>query len=76
MTTEPGTRKLGRAWAVWCGLALVAFTLSAAYFIYRTPDEGGAGFSGWLPWLIVALCPLMHLFMHKGHVGRSRDRDE
>lgn len=21
----------------------------------------------WLPWLLLAACPLMHLFMHRGH---------
>lgn len=24
---------------------------------------------GALPWLLLALCPLMHLFMHRGHGG-------
>lgn len=82
MTTETETenRKPGRSWIMWCCVGLIAFALSAAYFIYRTPSEGGAGLSGWLPWLLVALCPLMHFFMHRGHGGghggQSRDRDE
>jgi len=25
----------------------------------------------WLPFLIIALCPLMHIFMHKGHGGHG-----
>jgi len=25
----------------------------------------------WLPFLIIALCPLMHLFMHGGHGGHG-----
>ncbi len=25
----------------------------------------------WLPFLIIALCPLMHLFMHGGHGGHE-----
>jgi hypothetical protein len=29
----------------------------------------------YLPWLLVLLCPLMHLFMHRGHGHRMRDRD-
>lgn len=33
-----------------------------------------------LPWLILLLCPLMHLFMHHGHghrhgAGQGRDSD-
>jgi hypothetical protein len=23
----------------------------------------------WLPWLFLAACPLMHMFMHHGHGG-------
>ena len=31
---------------------------------------------GWLPYLIILACPLMHLFMHHGHHhgGASSDR--
>lgn len=76
MTTETESRKPGRTVAVWCCVALIAFALGAGYFIFKTPGEEGAGFSEWLPWLLVALCPLMHLFMHKGHGGHSRDRGE
>ncbi len=25
----------------------------------------------WLPYLIIALCPLMHIFMHRGHSGHG-----
>ena len=25
----------------------------------------------WLPYLIFALCPLMHIFMHRGHSGHG-----
>jgi hypothetical protein len=25
---------------------------------------------GWLPYLIILACPLMHLFMHRGHHAR------
>lgn len=31
----------------------------------------------YLPYLIVLLCPLMHIFMHRGHGGHgSNDRDD
>jgi hypothetical protein len=31
---------------------------------------------GWIPYLIIAACPLMHLFMHRGHHHRDHnDRD-
>ncbi len=76
MVKEPGNKKPFHTWAVWCCVALAAFALSAAYFIYRTPGEEGSGLSDWLPILLIALCPLMHLFMHKGLGGHTRDRDE
>ncbi len=76
MTTEIENPKPGRTWIVWCIVALIGFAGSAAYFIYRTPGEDGASSFGWLPWVFLALCPLMHLFMHKGHGGHSRDKDE
>ena len=25
----------------------------------------------WLPFLIIALCPVMHIFMHRGHGGHG-----
>lgn len=25
----------------------------------------------WLPWIVLAACPLMHLFMHGGHGGHG-----
>lgn len=76
MTIEAVTRKPGRTLAVWGCVALIAVAVFAGYFIFRTPGEGATGLFDWLPWLLVALCPLMHLFMHKGHGRHTRDRDE
>lgn len=28
-----------------------------------------SGFLGWLPWLLLLLCPLLHLFVHRNHGG-------
>ena len=28
-----------------------------------------------LPFLVILACPLMHLFMHRGHGGHHRDED-
>ena len=30
----------------------------------------------WLPFLILALCPLMHMFMHGGHGGHGGHNSE
>jgi hypothetical protein len=49
----------GRAnWVLLTFLAIVAFFLLT---------EHQAHVLGVLPWLLLAACPLMHLFMHHGH---------
>jgi hypothetical protein len=53
------------------GIALLAFLAVAAFFLWT---EHRAHLLGVLPWLLLAACPLMHLFMHGGH-GDHRGRD-
>ena len=43
---------------------LVGFSAVAAYFLWT---EHRAHVIQLLPWAFLALCPLMHLFMHRGH---------
>ncbi len=50
------------------GLALIVFGAIAGFFIL---SEHRAHFFGWLPYLLLLACPLMHLFMHGGHGGHS-----
>ena len=49
-------------------IVLLGFLLVAAFFLLT---EHRAHLFGLLPWLLILLCPLMHLFMHGGH-----DHDE
>ena len=49
-------------------VAFVVFTLVAGYFLWT---EHRAHVIQYLPWALVALCPLMHVFMHRGHGGRG-----
>ena len=66
-----------RTWTrtmLWCFLAVIAFYLLA---------EHTAHLFGVLPYLLLAACPLMHLFMHgnrgghgSGHNHDSADRDD
>ncbi len=49
-------------------LALAVFAFAAAYFLWT---EHRAHMTEYLPWGILALCPLMHLFMHRGHGGHG-----
>ncbi|WP_011583177.1 MULTISPECIES: DUF2933 domain-containing protein [Chelativorans] len=50
--------------ALWGFLAIGAFYLIA---------EHRAHLLGWLPWLIILACPLLHIFMHRSHGGHEHD---
>ena len=51
-------------------IVLLAFLAIAGYFLLT---EHWAHVVPFLPFLLLAACPLMHLFMHGGH-GGSDDR--
>ncbi len=53
------------------GIALLAFGAIAALYVIT---EHQAHLWGWLPFLLLLACPLMHLFMHGGHGGHGRRR--
>lgn len=59
---QPSTRpwvQRGHNWVLLCFIAIAAFLLLM---------EHRAHLTGILPWLIIlAICPLMHIFMHGGH---------
>ena len=54
-THRPGRR----TWWVFGGFAAIALVMLGI--------EHQAHLLGWLPWLFLAACPLMHVFMHGGH---------
>lgn len=45
-------------------VALAGFLAVAAFFLF---SEHRAHFFGFLPYLLLLLCPIFHLFMHGGH---------
>ena len=53
-------------------LVLLGFAGVAAFFLL---SEHRAHLIGWLPWLILLACPLMHVFMHRGH-GKGHSHDD
>jgi hypothetical protein len=57
---EGGNR--GFPW-VLCG-----FILIVAFFLLM---EHRAHVFGYLPWLLLLACPLLHVFMHRGHGGHG-----
>lgn len=64
-TSEKGKASLLRSPA---GIALVLFGAVAAFFLIA---EHRAHALGFLPYLLLLACPLLHLFMHRGHGGHA-----
>lgn len=63
-------------WRTPLGWTFIGFAAIAAFFLIA---EHNAHLLGWLPWLLILACPLMHFFGHGhgGHKHRGRDdRDE
>ncbi len=55
------------------GLAFIGFAVIAAFFLW---EEHKAHILGILPFALLLLCPLLHMFMHGGHGGHGGGRDE
>ncbi|MFN0164221.1 MAG: DUF2933 domain-containing protein [Burkholderiales bacterium] len=51
-------------WRSPTGIALCVIAAVAGFFLLA---EHRAHLAGILPYALLALCPLMHLFMHRGH---------
>jgi len=52
------------------GIVTIGFLGVAGFFLLT---EHTAHVFGALPWLLIAACPLMHLFMHHGHGHGGHD---
>jgi hypothetical protein len=64
MDQTPRDRHLARR----SKLALAAFATIAGVFLVT---EHRAHALAFLPWGLLAVCPLVHLFLHRGHGGGS-----
>lgn len=53
-------------------VARVAFWVFAGVAAYFLWTEHRAHLSQALPWILLSLCPLMHIFMHRGHGDHPR----
>jgi len=51
-------------WRIPLWLGLCFFLAIAAFFLW---EEHRAHLLGALPYVLLVLCPLIHLFMHRGH---------
>lgn len=50
------------------GLMLLVFGVISGFFLL---SEHQAHLWAWLPYLFLLACPLMHIFMHRGHGGHG-----
>lgn len=55
------------------GIALIVFLAIAAFYLVT---EHTAHFFGVLPFALLSLCLLLHLFMHGGHGGHGGQNDQ
>jgi len=60
-------------WRSPTGIVTIGFLAVAGFFLLT---EHTAHVFGALPWLLIAACPLMHLFMHHGHGHGGHDHSE
>lgn len=62
-------------WKTPLGWGFIGFAAIAAFFLVT---EHAAHVFGVLPWLLILACPLMHVFMHRGHGhgGHRHNRSE
>ena len=49
-------------------ITLFGFLAIAGFYLVA---EHRAHLLGWLPWLIILICPLLHIFMHGKHGGHG-----
>lgn len=64
MSDEPHTP----LWRTRGGVVLCGFSIVAGFYLLT---EHTAHVLGVLPFLLLAACPLMHMFMHHGHHGHG-----
>ncbi len=50
--------------SMWKNPLVIVCVVAIGYWIYNYHLEHALG---WLPYIILLLCPLMHIFMHGGH---------
>ena len=64
----PGSVPVPPFWRSRYAVGLLVLGAAATYFLL---SEHRAHFLGALPFLFLLACPLMHVFMHRGHGGHG-----
>ena len=67
---QPSNESQLRSNAKW---VLLGFLAIGAFFLL---SEHRAHLLGWLPFLLLLACPLMHIFMHRGHGAHADHSNE
>ncbi len=67
-----GYHDAGRGRMSRANIALVGFLAIAFFFLV---SEHRAHALSYLPLVVLLLCPLLHLFMHRGHRGHLEETD-
>lgn len=62
------SRSPARGWTAKAFIAFCGFAAIAAFLLF---SEHRAHLLGFLPWALLLLCPVLHLFMHGGHQGHG-----
>lgn len=62
------SKDVGSFWKSAPGWAAIGLIGAAVYFLLM---EHRAHVLGFLPYAVLLLCPLMHVFMHRSHGGHS-----
>lgn len=65
---HPQSERPGGFWRSRYAIGLLVFGAVAGYFLWT---EHRAHLEQWWPYALLLACPLMHVFMHKGHGGHG-----
>lgn len=68
--SEPKPQRQPFRIPLWLGFCL--FLAIALFFLW---EEHRAHILGALPYILLLLCPIIHLFMHRGHGGHGGGHD-
>ena len=60
-TRQVGLARIYRSWPI------IFIAAAGIYVVFKYFSNLGS----FLPFIIIALCPLLHIFMHRGHGGPS-----
>ncbi len=65
--TDNRERHVRRVPRLWSGIALAGFVLVAGTFLWAEHEAHAKTLLPYLPWLLLLACPLLHVFLHRGH---------